>query len=100
MTPFRRRPSRPTFLLFSSSRRQAGSAALLVILTLLSGVTRGATVSTATPPFPSSRAPNLLRGPYLQMATPTNVIVRWRTAEPSSSVVRYGPTPAAAPFAE
>ncbi len=35
------------------------------------------------------------RGPYLQVGTPTGVIVRWRTDVPTSSRVRYGDAPAA-----
>ncbi|HYH08867.1 MAG TPA: fibronectin type III domain-containing protein [Thermoanaerobaculia bacterium] len=38
-----------------------------------------------TPPTPL-----LLRGPYLQLGTPTSVTVRWRTDNPSDSYVRYG----------
>ncbi len=34
------------------------------------------------------------RGPYLQLATPQSVVVRWRTDLPTESVVRYGATPA------
>lgn len=34
----------------------------------------------------------LTRGPYLQMGTPTGVIVRWRTGFSADSVVRYGLT--------
>ncbi len=34
------------------------------------------------------------RGPYLQMGSPTDVVVRWRTNQPSASRVRYGPDPA------
>ncbi|HYD48774.1 MAG TPA: metallophosphoesterase family protein, partial [Terriglobales bacterium] len=30
------------------------------------------------------------RGPYLQLGTPTSVVVRWRTDAPVESVVRYG----------
>jgi len=33
------------------------------------------------------------RGPYLQMGTSDSVAVRWRTALPSDSRVRYGPSP-------
>jgi hypothetical protein len=33
------------------------------------------------------------RGPYLQRATPTSVVVRWRTDSPTDSRVRYGDTP-------
>ena len=32
----------------------------------------------------------VIRGPYLQMGTATNVVVRWRTAFPRISLVRYG----------
>ena len=37
----------------------------------------------------------LLRGPYLQMAAPTRVAVRWRTSAPTNSRVRYGLMPGA-----
>lgn len=33
------------------------------------------------------------RGPYLQLGTASSVIVRWRTAAPADSVVRYGSRP-------
>src|SRR5439155_1187741 len=33
---------------------------------------------------------SLLRGPYLQMGTPTSIIIRWRTSEATDSVVLYG----------
>ncbi|GGM88704.1 hypothetical protein GCM10010967_21760 [Dyadobacter beijingensis] len=32
----------------------------------------------------------LLRGPYLQVATPTSIVIRWRTDKPSDSVVKIG----------
>lgn len=32
------------------------------------------------------------RGPYLQLGTPTNIVVRWRTDLPTQSTVRYGIT--------
>lgn len=35
----------------------------------------------------------LVRGPYLQQASPTTMTVRWRTARPEVGVVRYGPSP-------
>lgn len=38
-------------------------------------------------------AVQLVRGPYLQQGTPESVVVRWRTDEPSRSVVRFGETP-------
>src|SRR5262245_43741455 len=98
---FPRRPcSVAPFLLFSSSPRQAGSAALLVFLTLFTVLTRGATFASDVQLLTPTRSPKLLRGPYLQLGTPTSVIIRWRTEEPSSSVVRYGPAPGVARFAE
>jgi len=33
------------------------------------------------------------RGPYLQIATPTGIHVRWRTDVPTTSAVRYGASP-------
>ncbi len=44
---------------------------------------------------PPPQAPVLTRGPYLQMAAPSAMTVRWRTDVPSGGRVRYGPTPAA-----
>jgi hypothetical protein len=35
-------------------------------------------------------APTILRGPYLQSATPTSIVVRWRTDIAEASVVNYG----------
>lgn len=40
-------------------------------------------------------AASLVRGPYLQSATPTSVVVRWRTDLPADSRVRYGAAPGA-----
>lgn len=37
--------------------------------------------------------PGLLRGPYLQAATPNTIIVRWRTDALARSRVRYGTSP-------
>ncbi len=36
---------------------------------------------------------NVVRGPYLQRATPTSLVVRWRTDVASDSRVSYGDTP-------
>ncbi|HYV30632.1 MAG TPA: fibronectin type III domain-containing protein, partial [Candidatus Binatia bacterium] len=33
------------------------------------------------------------RGPYLQMGTPTSIVVRWRTDTSTDSRVRYGSAP-------
>jgi len=35
-------------------------------------------------------APTVIRGPYLQLATPTSMVVRWRTDTTETSVVTYG----------
>ena len=40
-----------------------------------------------------AQGPLLTRGPYLQMGTPTSIVVRWRTAAAADSVVRYGTEP-------
>ncbi|MBN9299221.1 MAG: metallophosphoesterase family protein [Filimonas sp.] len=34
--------------------------------------------------------PEIIRGPYLQMATQTSMMIRWRTDEPDVSQVRFG----------
>lgn len=41
----------------------------------------------------SGFAVDLTRGPYLQTATPTSIIIRWRTDEPTESLVHYGTAP-------
>lgn len=40
-----------------------------------------------------SAAPTIIRGPYLQTATPTSMVVRWRTDSTEPSLVRYGLAP-------
>lgn len=35
-------------------------------------------------------ATTIIRGPYLQSATPTSMVVRWRTDNTEASIVRYG----------
>jgi hypothetical protein len=35
-------------------------------------------------------AQTLIRGPYLQAATSTDIVIRWRTDQPTNSRVRYG----------
>src|ERR1700744_2660249 len=39
---------------------------------------------------PSGIVPVLIRGPYLQSATPTGILIRWRTDASSRSRVRFG----------
>ncbi len=38
-------------------------------------------------------APSLVRGPYLQVGSSETMVVKWRTLEPTGSVVMYGPNP-------
>ena len=47
---------------------------------------------TTSAACPAASAASLTRGPYLQLGTSTNIIVRWRTAEPTTSRVRFGLT--------
>jgi hypothetical protein len=42
---------------------------------------------------PAARAAAVVRGPYLQIGTPTSVVVRWRTDSSVDSMVRYGLSP-------
>ncbi len=44
----------------------------------------------ALPAAVLSAATTIIRGPYLQSATPTSVVVRWRTDNTEPSVVRFG----------
>ena len=45
--------------------------------------------------FLVGQGPTVSRGPYLQMGTPSSVVVRWRTSTTTDSVVRYGLSPGA-----
>ena len=40
-------------------------------------------------------APRIVRGPYLQVGTQTNMLVRWRTDIAAASSVAYGTNPVA-----
>lgn len=42
--------------------------------------------------FSLPAATTVIRGPYLQSATPTSMVVRWRTDNTEPSIVRYGLT--------
>ncbi len=46
----------------------------------------------------TGQGPTVTRGPYLQMGTPTSVIVRWRTSTATDSRVLYGLTPGSTAF--
>jgi hypothetical protein len=41
----------------------------------------------------AAQAATVTRGPYLQLATPTSMVVRWRTDVPTNSRVRFGASP-------
>jgi acid phosphatase type 7 len=41
----------------------------------------------------TAQAPTVTRGPYLQLGTPTSIVVRWRTDIATDSRVRYGAAP-------
>jgi len=68
---------------------------ILLLLAITSGIgvaasqTAGLIVQN---PAPIENA-QVVRGPYLQMGTPTSIIVRWRTSVPTSSRVIYGLSP-------
>ena len=49
----------------------------------------GLGLAAGLPILPASAA-TLTRGPYLQLGTPTSIVVRWRTDTLASSRVRYG----------
>ena len=40
-----------------------------------------------------AHAASVLRGPYLQLGTPSSVVVRWRTDTATDSMVHYGTSP-------
>ena len=46
-------------------------------------------VALASAPFVDAST-SIVRGPYLQLATPTSIVVRWRTDTTEPSSVRYG----------
>lgn len=50
--------------------------------------------ATAAEPFPAASPPSeplrLAAGPWLQFAAPSEVVVRWQTAEPTASELVYG----------
>ncbi|MEC9477301.1 MAG: DNRLRE domain-containing protein [Planctomycetota bacterium] len=37
----------------------------------------------------------VIRGPYLQMVTSSSIVLRWRTDNPTTSGIRFGPSPGA-----
>ncbi len=70
------------------------SAGVTVNGTLVNGPTWVAGFDTNAPPSPPppTNLPVITRGPYLQLGTPTSIVVRWRTDVASSGRVRFGPS--------
>ena len=66
----------------------------LILITLLIGSIKCLSQNT-NPPLAKGAArfnnkPSLIRGPYLQVATDTSMVIRWRTDASTRSRVRYG----------
>ena len=62
----------------------------LIIILLLPILMKGQTTERIERPKRYGFRPEIIRGPYLQMATQNSIIVRWRTDEPDISMVRFG----------
>lgn len=54
------------------------------------GLPRAAVNGLQIVPSLSSGPPQVTRGPYLQLATPASIVVRWRTSRPTDTRLRYG----------
>ena len=51
-------------------------------------------VKTKVRTVPQAKSPPVItRGPYLQLGTTNSMVVRWRTAQPRPSVVKFGKSP-------
>ncbi|MFT7680252.1 MAG: hypothetical protein ACI8QC_004258 [Planctomycetota bacterium] len=74
-----------------------GSALLVSGLNILAVEVHQADVTSEDLSFDLSMiaraTPAVLRGPYLQVDTPTSMRVRWSTSAPTTSQVRFGPKP-------
>jgi hypothetical protein len=70
----------------TNPRRVSGLLLFLVVLLVLT------LVAAALVPYGAAEL-RLERPPYLQLGTPTSMVVRWRTDRPSASHLRYGPAP-------
>jgi hypothetical protein len=68
----------------------AGSNTLAVELHQVSGTSSDTGFDFSLAAATEFPRPELTRGPYLQLGTPTSVAVRWRTDLPTNSVVRFG----------
>lgn len=82
-SPLNRGASRKQFPI-SPNRRLFHIAGLLLILSLFTGLL----VYTVL-----VRVRRIRRGPYLQSVTPDSIVVRWRTAGPTTNRVSYGVNP-------
>ena len=58
--------------------------AVVLVCAPFAGGLRSASAQEGPPP------PHVVRGPYLQLASPTSIVVKWRTPEPNDSRVRFG----------
>src|SRR6185295_1856152 len=68
----------------------ASLSALLALTTLVAPIVRSGPLSAQL----DAATVSLTRGPYLQMGTPSSVVVRWRSSGATDSFVQYGPDPA------
>jgi hypothetical protein len=73
-------------------QKQSATLFLLLILTLVAPLTLLTLVTRAQRPN-SRSTETLLRGPYLQAATPTSIVIRWRTDVLARGIVRFGAGP-------
>ena len=74
-----------------SASRIAGNTTAATANGADSGIDALQIVFTTTNPPPRPPAPTvLLRGPYLQRGTPTNILVCWRTSVATNAIVRFG----------
>lgn len=48
---------------------------------------------SAVTAFSAEENPSISRGPYVQLATPSSIVVVWRTEGPTTPVVRFGTSP-------
>ena len=53
----------------------------------------GSVLTLAPSAQPLATFPRITRSPYLQSGTATSMVVRWRTSQPTTSVVRFGLDP-------
>lgn len=63
---------------------------LFFFLTFVPFLSLAQVPAAATAPSKVGLQPDLLRGPYLQMATSTGITIRWRTSTYDRSRVKYG----------